>query len=64
MTNVRTIVVALVAMSGSLFAQDAVAPTNDLPNPYQTVANHFKLPAARTWGSTSAVEVDKDGTSI
>src|SRR5258705_12225174 len=40
------------------------APTNDLPNPYQTVENYFKLPAGRTWGSTSAVDIDKDGRSI
>src|SRR5437867_3184471 len=40
------------------------APTNDLPNPYQTVENHFKLPEGRKWGSTSAVDVDKDGRSI
>jgi streptogramin lyase len=40
------------------------APTNDLPNPYQPVADYFKLPAGRTWGSTSAVEIDKDGRSI
>jgi sugar lactone lactonase YvrE len=39
-------------------------PTNDLPNPYTTVADYFKLPEGRTWGSTSAVEVDKDGRSI
>src|SRR5262245_15773305 len=41
-----------------------VAPTNDLPNPYQTITDYFKLPAGRTWGSTSAVEIDKDGRSI
>src|SRR6476619_1594459 len=40
------------------------APTNDLPNPYQTVENYFKLPAGRTWGSTSAVDIDKDGRTI
>ena len=51
-------------LSCSLSAQNSVAPTNDLPNPYQTVANYFKLPEGRTWGSTSAVEVDKDGRSI
>jgi sugar lactone lactonase YvrE len=42
----------------------AMAPTNDLPNPFQTVTGYFKLPDGRTWGSTSAVEVDKDGRSI
>jgi hypothetical protein len=59
----RALLVAL-ALGGSLSAQTAVAPTNDLPNPYQTVADFFKLPDGRKWGSTSAVEVDKDGTSI
>ena len=39
-------------------------PTNDLPNPYQPGQNVFKLPAGRTWGSTSAVDIDKDGRSI
>ena len=38
--------------------------TNNRPNPYQSVENYFKLPAGRTWGSTSAVEIDKDGKSI
>jgi len=42
----------------------AQAPTNDLPNPYTTIENHFKMPEGRTWGSTSAVGVDRDGTSI
>jgi streptogramin lyase len=39
-------------------------PVNDAPNPYQTVDNYFKLPAGRTWGSTSAVDIDKDGSTI
>ena len=29
-----------------------------------SVNDYFKLPAGRTWGSTSAVDVDTDGTSI
>ena len=33
----------------------------DLPNPYRTVENWFKLPGGRMWGSTSAVDVDRDG---
>ncbi len=41
-----------------------VAPTNDLPNPYETVEGWPKLPEGRTWGSTSAVDIDKDGVSI
>jgi sugar lactone lactonase YvrE len=39
-------------------------PTNDLPNPYQTIEHFFKMPAGRTWGATSAVDVDRDGKSI
>src|SRR6185436_378046 len=52
------------ALSGGAAAQSAAKPTNDAPNPYNTVSDYFKLPAGRTWGSTSAVEVDKDGKSI
>ncbi len=37
-----------------------VAP-NAYPNPYVTIENFFKLPEGRTWGSTSAVDVDKEG---
>jgi streptogramin lyase len=37
-------------------------PTNDLPNPYTTIENYFKL--GRPSGSTSAVEIDKDGKTI
>jgi streptogramin lyase len=37
---------------------------NDLPDPYRLEANYFKMPAGRTWGSTSAVDIDKDGRSI
>ncbi len=66
-------VVAFGMLSGGTFAQ-APAPaqgawmsataTNDAPNPYNTVEGWAKLPAGREWGSTSAVEVDKDGKSI
>jgi len=45
-------------------AQEPMAPVNDAPNPYATIDNYFKLPAGRTWGSTSAVEIDKDGKTI
>jgi DNA-binding beta-propeller fold protein YncE len=39
-------------------------PTNKAPNPYETIAGWAKMPAGRTWGSTSGVAIDKDGTSI
>jgi DNA-binding beta-propeller fold protein YncE len=57
--------VVIVALLGwRTHAQTAPAPTNDAPNPYTTVPDYFKLPAGRVWGSTSAVEVDKDGRTI
>jgi streptogramin lyase len=67
-------VVAFGIVSGATFAQAPAAaptgawasatPTNDLPNPYNTVEGWAKLPAGREWGSTSAVDIDKDGKSI
>ena len=39
-------------------------PTNELPNPYRTVEGWARMPAGRTWGSTSAVEIDRDGISV
>ena len=44
--------------------QTDVKPTNEAANPYRPIENYFKMPEARTWGSTSAVEIDKDGKSI
>jgi DNA-binding beta-propeller fold protein YncE len=36
-------------------------PTNDLPNPYRTIADWAKLPEGRIWGSTAGVSVDPKG---
>jgi hypothetical protein len=41
-----------------------MAPINSAPNPYTTVEGWAKLPEGRTWGSTSAVDIDRDGKSI
>jgi len=54
----------LVAVASPLFAQADMKPTNDLPNPYKTVEGWAKMPEGRTWGSTSAVAIDKDGASV
>jgi streptogramin lyase len=57
--------VAVIGVSGRRTdAQAMISPTNDAPNPYQSIEGWAKLPEGRTWGSTSAVEVDKDGKSI
>jgi DNA-binding beta-propeller fold protein YncE len=58
------LVIALIAGSAGAAAQAQVKATNDLPNPYQTMEGWAKMPEGRTWGSTSAVAIDKDGTSI
>src|SRR5262245_18056753 len=42
----------------------ASAPTNSAPNPYRSVENWAKLPDGRSWGSTSGVGIDPDGTSV
>ena len=45
-------------------AQANMAPINSAPNPYTTVVDWAKMPEGRTWGSTSAVDIDRDGKSI
>ena len=58
------LVLAGAVVGSGVGAQNDVKPTNDLPNPYQSIENYFKLPEGRKWGSTSAIEVDKDGKTI
>ncbi len=53
-----------VVSAGQLGGQADMKPVNDPPNPYQTIEGWAKLPAGRTWGSTSAVDIDRDGKSI
>ncbi len=55
----------LPGIPGPIAAQaPARVPINDLPNPFRTVEGWARMPAGRTWGSTSAVEIDRDGRSI
>ena len=46
------------------YAQTDIAPTNDLPNPYRTIAPWGKLPEGMTWGAFNAVAIDTDGESV
>ena len=73
MTTHRRFTLAIAALAcAGLSAQaptvapqaSTVAPTNDAPNPYETQEGWAKMPAGRTWGATSAVEIDPDGRSI
>lgn len=58
--------VAAVALAAQPQAQGQPAPNarNDYPNPYKTVEGWARMPAGRTWGSTSSVDIDKDGVSV
>jgi sugar lactone lactonase YvrE len=62
--NVRIHLALALFVGSAANAQSTAKPTNDAPNPYRTVEGWAKLPDGRTWGSTSAVDVDNDGTSI
>ncbi|HMA22796.1 MAG TPA: hypothetical protein VKP00_02350, partial [Gemmatimonadaceae bacterium] len=62
--SIRSGMVALCLAAASVRAQATMQPTNDAPNPYQTVTGWGKLPEGRPWGSTSAVAIDKDGVSV
>src|SRR5437879_3177469 len=41
-----------------------VQPTNDLPNPYKTLAPWGNLPEGRKWGALNGVAIDNDGESV
>jgi DNA-binding beta-propeller fold protein YncE len=61
-----TLVVAIffAVSAGRAYTQNNSQPVNDPPNPYQTIEGWAKMPEGRTWGATSAVEIDPDGKSI
>ncbi len=59
----RLLVVALAAAIHTT-GQAPQTPVNDAPNPYATETGWAKMPAGRTWGATSAVDIDPDGQSI
>ena len=61
----KLVLLTLAALGTEAAAQAApIAPTNDLPNPYRTITGWARMPQGRAWGSTSAVEIDRDGVSI
>ena len=59
-------VMVVAGVSYGVLAQGGapMPPVNQAPNPFQTIEGHFKLPEGRTWGSTSAVDIDKDGRTV
>jgi streptogramin lyase len=59
-----TAAAGLVIATAETHAQSTPNARNDLPNPYRTIEGWAKLPEGRTWGSTSSVDIDKDGVSV
>jgi len=70
MTNLNRVklLVSVAVLCGAIYPVIAWAQTdavpNSQPNPYVTVENWAKLPEGRMWGSTSAVDIDRDGKSV
>lgn len=58
------LVVAAIALCGAAANSQDVPPTNDLPNPFKTIAPWGKLPDGRKWGALNAVAIDRDGESL
>ena len=52
---------ALLNFGANARAQASSLPSNDLPNPYQTISNWAHLPDGRKWGATSGVAIGPDG---
>jgi DNA-binding beta-propeller fold protein YncE len=59
-----SMVLAVVAIAGDQASTQTITPTNSAPNPYRAIYDWAKMPEGRTWGSTSGVNIDPDGTSV
>ena len=58
-------IVGVIALAGAIVStQSPVRPPDDLPSPYETMKNWGALPPGRAWGSTGAVNIDRDGASV
>lgn len=60
----RIAAIAAALLAASAHAENNIAPTNDLPNPYRTIAPWGTLPEGRTWGAFNSVAIDPDGESV
>ena len=63
-SGAAAVLVALLVAAATEAYSQVSAPTNSAPNPYHAVENWAKMPEGRTWGSTSGVAIDPDGTSV
>jgi sugar lactone lactonase YvrE len=58
------LVVGVSVSSWKSAAQNRSEADRALLNPYRTIENYFKMPAGRTWGGASAIDIDPDGKSL
>jgi sugar lactone lactonase YvrE len=58
------LIIGVIMLAGDRASAQGTPPPNDLPSPYDTVRNWGTLPPGRTWGSTGAVNIDRDGASV
>jgi sugar lactone lactonase YvrE len=59
------VLAVLIGCAGPGLVSDLdTTPTNDLPNPFKTIAPWGKLPEGHAWGALNAVAVDADGQSL
>lgn len=68
-SNLVLALAAIAALAGATTAMKAdepapIPPVNDVANPYNSNHDFFKLPEGRKWGSTSTIDIDKDGKSL
>lgn len=68
-SNLVLAVAAMAALAGAATGIKAdepapIPPVNDVANPYNSNHDFFKLPEGRKWGSTSTIDIDKDGKSV
>ena len=61
---VAVVMAVAAAAPRAVRAQGSPQPSIDLPAPYAPVTSFGQLPAGRSWGGTTAVAVDRDGTSV
>jgi DNA-binding beta-propeller fold protein YncE len=64
MMSCVAMVAAMTLCAAGAHGEGDLQPTNDLPNPYQTLAPWGDLPEGRTWGALNAVAIDNDGESV
>jgi streptogramin lyase len=59
-----TVVTVALGATSAVFGAQLAEPTNNLPNPYQSISTWAKMPAGRSWGSTAGVDIAPDGKSV